>query len=245
MRILVTGARGILGRRVTKLVAERGHQPVTAGREGADHVLDLATGQGLDSGFDNVDSLIHCATDPRRHEAVDAAGSRRLLAVVEAPVVYPGIVGSDVIPLGYYRSKIRAEEAVADHPPGFTIVRATQFHQLIWTTAARLSRMPVMVVPNGTRFQPIDPNSLARVLVEAALTGPAGRLPDVGGKFAYEAKELARSCLSAMGRRRPIVSVNMPGITGAAFRAGGNVTPNRDESGETWNDFIARRIQPR
>ena len=36
--------------------------------------------------------------------------------------------------------------------------------------------------------------------------------------------------------------INVPGIVGAAFRAGGNLTPNRTSDGKTWNDFVAERM---
>jgi hypothetical protein len=69
-----------------------------------------------------------------------------------------------------------------------------------------------------------------------------GRLPDVGGPFAYEARELARSCQRAIGRKRPVLTYNKRGLFGAALRAGANLTPNR-AGGETWNEFIARRMK--
>lgn len=36
-----------------------------------------------------------------------------------------------------------------------------------------------------------------------------------------------------------MIKLNVPGIVGAAFRAGGNLTPNRTTEGKTWNDFVA------
>jgi len=78
--------------------------------------------------------------------------------------------------------------------------------------------------------------------VEAAEVGPQGRLPDLGGPTVYDVKDLARSVATALGRSRRVIGVNIPGLVGAAFRAGGNLTPNRDETGATWNDFVAARI---
>ncbi len=102
-----------------------------------------------------------------------------------------------------------------------------------------------MVVPNDTRFQPIAAGSVAERLVAVAESAPAGRMPDLGGPHAYEARDLARSFLTAEGIRRPVVRLNRPGITGAALRAGAGLTPNRDTGGPTWNDFVARRIAER
>jgi uncharacterized protein YbjT (DUF2867 family) len=134
---------------------------------------------------------------------------------------------------------------VAGHHAGFTILRATQFHDFAWTLLNGLSRPPVMVVPHDTRFQVIDPSAVARTLVDAAVAGPKGRLDDIGGPFAYDARDLARSVLAATGRKRPVFRFNLPGLAGAALRAGGNLTPNRDEKGETWNEFVKRKAEER
>ncbi len=242
MKILVTGATGVLGTLVADEVRTRGLAIRTAARSGADVVMDLSSGSGLEDATTGIDAVIHCATDPRRHRKVDVAGTRRLLALAGVPVVLPSIVGCDVIPLGYYRSKLATEELVTAHRPGFTILRATQFHQFVWSLLDRLARPPLMVVPHDTRFQVIDPAAVARILVDAAVTGPSGRLADTGGPFAYDARDLARSVLTATGRERPIFRFNLPGLAGAAFRAGGNLTSRRDQDGETWNEFVSRTV---
>lgn len=242
MTILVVGARGILGRRVASLLVARGYDVRAAGRTGEGVHVDLSDGTGLPEALAGVEAVFHCATDPRHHRRVDLEGTRRLLDATKAPVVYPGIVGCDVIPLGYYRSKLAAEELVLSHSTDSLVMRATQFHQLIWASLEVLARSPLMVVPHDTRFQVLDPTTLAHRLVEAFECDVGGRLEDVGGPSAYGSKELARSFLAATGRRRPVVALNAPGLTGAAFRAGGNLTPHRDEQGETWNDFVRRAM---
>lgn len=239
LTILVTGASGVLGRRVATEAARRGHLVRTGSRSGP---VDLATGTGLEEALAGVEVVLHCATDSGRHQEVDAAGTARLVAMTSAHVVYPGIVGSDVVPYPYYRSKLAAEEAVAAASGGYSLIRATQFHHLAWGWVRRRLRRPLLMVPNDTRVQVLDPGSLARRMVDAAESGPGGRLPDLGGHFAYEARDLATSALTAMGRRRPVVRINWPGILGASLRAGANLTANRDEEGETWNEFVARRI---
>jgi uncharacterized protein YbjT (DUF2867 family) len=233
--ILVTGASGILGSRVESRLSENGHQ-VRVDR------VELSTGQGLEAAVDGVESIVHCASSPRDHQVVDVEGTGRLLEAAQASgsphLVYPGIVGSDLIPYRYYESKVAAEEQIMACGLPYTIQRATQFHQLIrWKVLAR-ARKPVVVVPRDTRFQPVDPNEVAARLVEAVEQGPLGRAPDMGGPHAFQAIDLARSVLAAAGLRRPVFAVNYPGIVWAAFRAGANLTPNRS-GGQTWNEFIA------
>jgi hypothetical protein len=44
-----------------------------------------------------------------------------------------------------------------------------------------MARLPVIRVPAGFRFQPIDPGEVAARLVELALGTPAGLVPEMGG----------------------------------------------------------------
>jgi uncharacterized protein YbjT (DUF2867 family) len=251
MRVLVTGAGGVLGARVLERAVRAGYEVVaTTSRPdrrfpdaATTALLDLGTGAGVSEALVGVEAVIHCASDSADHARVDAIGTRRLVEA-SAPgthFVYPGIVGSDVVPLAYYRSKIASEAALRERP--WTVIRTTQFHQLAWGIMIRLSRRPpLMLVPGNTRIQPLDPGSLATRLVEAAATGAQGRAPDLGGPFAYDVSALARSYLDATGTKRWLVSLNWPGLVWASLRAGANLTPNRDETGETWNDFLARRL---
>ena len=80
------------------------------------------------------------------------------------------------------------------------------------------------------------------LLVDAVESGPQGRMADIGGPMAYEAKDLATSHRAATGHGRRMIQFNLPGIVGAALRAGGNLTPNRTSDGKTWNDFVAERM---
>lgn len=255
MNVLVTGATGVLGRRVAERLVERGHRVVGGTRSpdrllpaGVDRaVMDLGSGEGVAAAVTGADAILHSASDPRRSKAVDRVGTERLLEACHPDVhlLYPSIVGCDVIPFGYYKAKLAAEQAIEGSGMGFTILRATQFHQLIWGFVTAMSRWPLVVVPADTRFQVLDPEVVAGHLVEWVEAGPGGRLPDVGGPYAYEAKELARSVLAATGSTRRVMAVNAPGIVGAAFRAGGNTTANRDTTGETWNEFIERKMSER
>ncbi len=253
MEILVTGGTGVLGSAVVAQLVSRAHavrvltrHPELVG-DGVRVVPgSLATVSSIAAGFVGVDAVVHCATDPRKHRQVDREGTSTLLDAATRSgnphVVFPGIVGSDVIPLGYYKSKIAAEEMIKGSQCPHTLLRATQFHTLIWTALTTMARYPLMILPRDTRFQPLDHAVVARLLVDAVESGPQGRMDDIGGPMAYEANDLAVSHRAATGHGKRIVQFNIPGIVGAAFRAGGNLTPNRKSGGKTWNDFVAERM---
>lgn len=250
MEILVTGASGVLGRKVARIATANGHvvrRLSRSSREGEGWVVgDVAAAEGLTQAVTGVDVVIHCASNPRRHAVTDRTGTTNLVEAAQQAggihIVFPGIVGSDVIPLGYYKSKTSAEENLERSGIPHTIQRFTQFHDLLWFVLGILTKAPIVPVPNDTRFQVLDSEVAARCLVSAAEGPPAGRLPDLGGPTIYDGKDLARSVATAHGRRRRIIGINMPGLVGAAFRAGGNLTEHRDESGATWNDFVAKQL---
>lgn len=56
-----------------------------------------------------------------------------------AHLVYISVIGADRVPLGYFRSKLGAERAVADSGLPWTTLRAAQFHDLVLTVAQKLA----------------------------------------------------------------------------------------------------------
>ena len=185
-----------------------------------------------------VSSVVVCTPDPA---AVDWA----LTAGTQAHAVLASTVGCDLVPRRAERLALEAERALEGSATGWTVLRTTVFHDQVWQGIGRRARWPVVVVPRDTRWQVLDPDAAAARLVEAVESGPRGRLPDLGGAFAYEAGDLARSVLAARGLERRVVALNAAGIAGAAIRAGANTTPNRDAAGETWNDFVRRMMDER
>jgi uncharacterized protein YbjT (DUF2867 family) len=132
---------------------------------------------------------------------------------------------------------------VAESGLPWTTLRATQFHDLMLMTARQMAKLPVMPVPTGVRFQPIDTSEVATRLVELSLGEPSGLVPDIAGPRVYEMKELLRSYLRAARRHRLIVLIRLPGRAARAFRAGANLAPGRAVGHRTWEDFLAERVR--
>ena len=70
---------------------------------------------------------------------------------------------------GYPKTKLQAEQIVANSGLPWTILRVTQFYDYCLTNAQKLSRFPVVPVPAGFTVQPVDPRDVAGRLVELAL----------------------------------------------------------------------------
>jgi uncharacterized protein YbjT (DUF2867 family) len=105
-----------------------------------------------------------------------------------------------------------------------------------------MAKLPVVPVPAGFRFQPVDTDEVAAQLVELTLGEPAGRVPDMAGPRVYGAAELLRGYLRASHLRRLIVPVWLPGKAARAFRSGAILTPEQAVGRLTWEEFLAERL---
>src|SRR5207248_4583749 len=97
----------------------------------------------------------------------------------------PVVSGIDRTLFGYFGAKLAAERVVAESGLPWTTLRATQFHDLILIVAQQMVKLPVIPVPAGFRFQPVDAGEVAGRLVELALGAPAGLAPDLAGPRVY------------------------------------------------------------
>ncbi|MEV0696820.1 NAD(P)H-binding protein [Saccharopolyspora sp. NPDC050389] len=245
-QVLVTGGTGRLGRALVprlldsgddlRVLTRREHEQVAHGWV----VGDLRTGRGLAAAVADVDVIIHLATTNGRG---DVAATRNLIEAAEAAgqphLVYVSIVGIDKVALGYYRAKLACERLVERSGLPWTILRTTQFHDLITAICDAQRALPVNMAPSKVRFQPIDVTEVAGRLVAIADGPAAQRVPDLGGPEVRDAAELARTYLRAIGRRRPVWSVPLPGKAIRDYRAGHHLTPGRAVGRVTFDDFLA------
>jgi uncharacterized protein YbjT (DUF2867 family) len=220
--------------------------------DGVEYVVgDLDTSAGVAQAVADVEAVIHCAGAQKgddvktRHlvEAARAAGSPHL--------VFISVVGADRVPVesaldramfGYFASKRAAELVVEQSGLPWTTLRATQFHDLVWLVAGALSRLPVVPVPSGARFQPVDSGEVAERLVELAMGPASGLVPDLAGPTVYGLGELVRSYLSATGKRRPLVPVPVPGKAGRAIKDGANLNLDQAVGRRTWEEFLEQQV---
>ncbi|MEU6680596.1 NAD(P)H-binding protein [Streptomyces sp. NPDC046853] len=241
--ILVTGGTGTLGRPLVGRLRADGHDVRVLSRRTPPYAVDLREGgPGLDAAVAGADVIVHCASAPRGGD--ERAAGLLVEAARRAGVphlVYISIVGVDRVPLGYYRAKLAVEKLVEESGIGWTVLRATQFHDLVLNILETSAKLPVMPVPAGVSDQPVAVGEVALRLAELAAAPPAGRVPDMGGPEVRTFEDLARAYLRATGKRRPLLPVRLAGKTYRALREGGHLTPGRAVGEGTFEEFLAAR----
>jgi uncharacterized protein YbjT (DUF2867 family) len=246
--VAVVGGTGTIGAPVVAALLARDAAVRVLTRNAANvptgaehHRVDLITGDGLAEALAGADAVVDAVNSTRRPKKTLVEGTARLLEAGAAAGVGHhltiSIVGIEHIPSSYYRDKIAQQQAVEAGPVPWSILRATQFHQLLdmaFTYAARVGLRPT----GAGRLQPIDPRVAAERLADAALAPPAGRLPDIAGPRIATISELSDAWASARGRRRLPLRVPSIGKAGKALAAGELCAPDGAAGGEDFKEWL-------
>ena len=184
---------------------------------------------------------MHCATQGTGDK--DAKAIENLIAAARragvAHIIYVSIVGIDRIPLPYYKTKLRVEEALAASGLGHTVLRATQFHDLIKAIFASQRFSPVLLALRGVRFQPIDTRDVggAAHRTDRRASGRArGRHRRARrGRTHRPGSDLPRR----PGSRRRVVGVPSLGRIAAGYRSGANLVPDNPVGTITFEEYLA------
>lgn len=249
--IAVAGATGTLGRHVIAAIAARGHAPRIVSRHPRPartprdihwETVDYRSRAGVADAFADADAIVVATSAFKDAATVRAIASA---APATAHLVYVSIVGVDAVPMPYYRQKLAAERAVVDSGLPWTILRATQFHDLAASMLRAAARPPVMFLPRGVRLQPISAPVVAERLAILADGEPLGRAPDLGGPVVTAVTDLARQYLDARHLRRRIVEVPVPGRFAQSLAAGGLTTANHAIGTQTFAEYLATSPGPR
>ncbi len=240
-----------MGRALAPSLVAAGHQVTITGRSqspdprpGMHGVLaDIGTGEGVAEAVAGADVVVHLASDPERADKIDVDGTRRLLEEIgNGHLIYVSIVGVDRHPLPYYRAKLATEKVIEGEGGLFTIVRATQWHDFLAYRVDRMTNGLVARVPRGYVYQPIDRLDVAKGIAALVESRPQGRAPDLAGPEVLGIEHLARTYMTAKGRRRPLLQIPKFGPVSKAFRDGIHTNPDRAVGKITWAEHLARRF---
>lgn len=196
MKITIVGATGQIGSQLVPLLTAAGHHVTAASRDSG---VDAAIGSGLDAALGDADAVIDVLNSPTTEDDAalaffTATSSNLTMAAKKAGVghyVLLSIVGVDALQGGgYLRGKVVQEKTVADSGLPYTIVRATQFHELTELIAGSLVTDGQVHAPDAL-IQPIASAEVAAVLARIATEPPADGVHDVGGPDTLTFAEMA------------------------------------------------------
>ncbi len=229
LTVLVTGATGFIGRRLTPELVERGHtvramtrRPEAYDGPGEAVGADVHEPQTLDAALAGADVaiyLVHSLDDPD-FERKDADAARAFgRAAAQAGVrqiVYMGGLGADDGNLSaHLRSRREVEGLLGEAGVPVTVLRAAIVvgaGGISWELTRQLVKnLPAMVVPKwvATRTQPIALDDVIRYLAGVVGQEPAfGRVYEVGGPDQLTYLEMLQVAAEiSNGRRVPIIMV--------------------------------------
>ncbi|MEO3750588.1 NAD(P)H-binding protein [Streptomyces sp. B6B3] len=237
-RIAVTGGTGTLGRLLVAELGRRGHEVRVLSRSSGEHPIDLDTGAGLAEALDGCEVVVDASNNrsAKRAPRTMVEGARRLLEAERAAGVghhvCVSIVGCDRLPSGYFRVKADQERVVTEGSVPWSVVRATQFHEMMDEMFALGARMRLLPVPRA-RMRTVAAVEAAGVIAGVAEGEPLLDRIEVGGPEETELRDLARTWRSVTGRRTLLLRVPVPGGFGRALREGVAVPDAPDAVGRT------------
>lgn len=249
-RVLVTGGRGTLGSKLVPRLQQDGYRVRITSRSARPSEVDerlewaqasMEESQGWASALSDVDVVVHAASSPFKR-GVDVEGTRCLLShAAEARVshlAYISIVGVDKKDWFYYEDKFKCEQLIAQSGIDFSILRATQFHDLVQVLLDEMFlRLPLGFLPRNWSMQPIDAGEVAELLLDAVRRGPGGHLPEAGGPEILSFREMADVWMEFHGRR-PVIQIPFFFLMGRAITTGHVLTPERRVGRRTWREWV-------
>jgi len=253
MRVLVVGGTGSAGRPLVTELQHRGHDVAVLGRTAGkapagarDLTGDLTSGAGLVDACRDVHAVVHVANGiGRAARPVLVEGTHRLVDAAAGAgvghVVVLSICGVDRTPLGYHRAKVEQERAVAAAGVPWSILRATQFHELLTQIFASSARRGAVLALARTPLRPVAATTAASALADLVDAGPSGHVSDLAGPAVIECVEAALGWRRATGVRRPVLPLWLPGEGGRMLRAGALVPDRGRFAGPSYAEWLAGR----
>jgi uncharacterized protein YbjT (DUF2867 family) len=223
-----------------------GHDAVALSRSTG---VDVVSGTGLDDALRGSDAVVDVASTTSQSAKASVeffeTVTRNLLEA-EKRVGVPhhvalSIVGAAKADSGYYAGKVAQERMVMAQPSGWTVLRATQFHEFAEQMTRNAAFGPVQLAPIA-RTQPIAAAEVGEALAQIAAGEPRGLERDLAGPREEQMTRMIRAYLAARGMRRLVINFGMPGAMGKGMRDG-SILPGPDArlGTQTFDQWLAEQ----
>ncbi len=235
MRTLVTGGTGVIGAGLIPELQSRKHSVRLLSRHASQDVKqwndveafdgDVADPSSLSGAADGCDAVIHIAgiaaeTPPDlTFEIVNVGGTRNVVAEAErasvARFLFISSLGADGGSSDYHRSKLTAEELVAQSKLAWTIIRPGAVYgpgdEIISLLLKMVRALPVVpVIDDGEQqFQPIWYQDLGRSIAACIDADVARQTLEIAGPDVTTMRDLIRRLREVTGRTPLRVPVPM------------------------------------
>jgi uncharacterized protein YbjT (DUF2867 family) len=248
MQVAVVGATGQIGSFAVAALDRAGHDVVPISRSTG---VDVRTGAGLAEALAGVDAVIDATNNRSQNEAeiVDffGAATRNLLAAEQQAGVRHhvllSVVGLDNgLRAPHYAGKREQERLVSSGPIPWTIVRATQFHELAARVAGNAERNGIAPIA-PLLVQPIAPSDVGEILAEVATGAALNAKLDIAGPETQDFVDMARRTFAMRGQDVKLVPTWRgpfdTSMAGEALLPG----PNARIAPTTFDDWLAAGAQ--
>lgn len=257
-KVLVTGGTGVLGKALSKIFLANQTDFIIASRHqnSKNNVkwvyMDLMKNDQLSKPLnDRIDTVLHLASIPLQRisgQAADVTLTKNLLNSIEKAnvkhLVYISIVGIDRIPFSYYEGKLECERLIEASGIPYTILRATQFHDLVDAVTSKLLTLPIAVVPKALKIQPIQVEAVAEELNKIVQRSPLNSTYNLGGKRVYNIGEIVDSLLKARRQKKLVLGMPVIGKVMKAFAEGKNTCDAMSSTSTTWEEYVSNKYRP-
>ena len=237
MKIVVIGGTGLIGSKLVERLRQNGHEVVAASPNTG---VNTITGEGLAEVLVGARVVADVANAPSFEdravlEFFQTSGRNLLAAEAVAGVRHHlalSVVGADRLPdSGYLRAKVAQEHLIKAASIPYTILRSTQFFELLGFLVNSWGLGDKVVVP-AALIQPIASDDVADAMAEVALASPRNGTIEIAGPERFRIRDLIAKYLAATGDARAVEASTGVPYSGAKLEEATLVSDNNPRLGK-------------